>query len=162
MRTIESKNDFISWASEVNRGITLARKCDMQDIYAHTTVANIDKFFLEADGERKLILCSINNCMAFEEVERLIVVLAKDQARKQLARHYGQLEKEEYALQARIKTFEESKKPIFKRIEELRREAGYFLERTNHFRTLYQQEATKLQQYQDKANKFDTLKNILS
>jgi hypothetical protein len=72
MRTIKSKEDLVQWAREVNP--------DYQDYYMHSDLKAIDKWFIETNGDRKLILCSVFNTMSYDEVERLLLVWAKNKA----------------------------------------------------------------------------------
>ena len=80
MRTIKSTEELVQWAKEVNQGLTTKQKPDYQDYYAHSAVKDIEKWFIETNGDRKLILCSVYNTMAYEEVERLMLAWAKHKA----------------------------------------------------------------------------------
>lgn len=92
MKRIETKEDMLQWAREANSGVTIQRKCDLQDVYAHSAVADLDAAFIAAEGERKLIICAVNNTMAFEEVERLLVVLAKHKAAAEREALYAEVD----------------------------------------------------------------------
>jgi hypothetical protein len=141
MRTIESKEDFVQWADEVNRGLTTKQKPDYQDYYAHSDQKDLGRWFVELNGKRNLILHSVLNTMAYEECERLMLAWAKhkaqgiiDQEAEELnnthSKKMGELEawkddlrKFSDNLERRKGIFEESKKPIHKRIETLRKTA---------------------------------------
>jgi uncharacterized protein YoxC len=78
IKHIASKEDLLAWARFINGGCySLHDKCDLQDIYARSQRDDLDKFFIECEGDRKLVICSVNNVMAFDEVEHLLSVLAK-------------------------------------------------------------------------------------
>jgi hypothetical protein len=142
VRTIQSKEDLVQWAKEVNNGLSIKQKPDYQDYYAHSTRADINKFFIEANGERALIVCSVHNCMAYEEVERLLTVLANHKARKvineeieyyanQGAARLNALNKDREIFEAEKRSFKESMKPYHKRLAALRKR-NEFLEARHH------------------------------
>ena len=123
MKRIESKEDLIKWARAVNQGLTIKQKCDFQDIYAHSKEADLKEFFIEAKGERSLIVCSINNVMAYETVEKMLLYLARHKAEtiinKELEEHDERYRKRFVELEKREAIFEEGKRAIYKRIREL-------------------------------------------
>lgn len=92
MKTITTKEDLLQWAKEVNFGVSLPRKCDLQDVYAHSKQSDIDRLLIECEADRKLIICSVYNCMAFGEVERLLNVLARHKCEKRMEIEYELLD----------------------------------------------------------------------
>jgi hypothetical protein len=179
MRTINSKEDLVQWANEVNRGLTTKQKPDYQDYYAHSIQKDLDKWFLEANGERKLILCSVYNTMAYEEVERLLLVWAKEKAQRIIDRDMEETNKyyeeqcaklatREKALSAKEQAFQECKKPIHKHIAGLR-ERNTFLEqsfsrmRANEVTLVEDKRAYQRQakEYSEKAARLDSIREQL-
>lgn len=164
----ESKDDMIKWAREINFGVSVNRKCDMQDEYAHTTHEDINRFFIEAEGDRKLVLCGVYNCMAFDEVERLLSVLARHKVSKQMKLEYAELDKRESALAARERAQQDSRKPYYKKLAELNKTIEGLrrvnADLTNGFsRIKEERNAAKLDalQYEIEAEKYRKIKELL-
>jgi hypothetical protein len=118
---IESVADLVAWAKAVNMSLSPKDIPDAQDIYAHSGYNDIARFFIEAEGDRKLILCSVHNVMPHEEVERLLKALAQHKVNKEMEYYYAEHEKKETALNARINAFQDVMKPYHKKLETLRR-----------------------------------------
>jgi septal ring factor EnvC (AmiA/AmiB activator) len=116
MKKIETVNELLAWAQRINnRSYTIKEKCDLQDIYARSQRTVLDKLFIEAESERKLVICSVNNVMAFDEVEHLLDVLAKHKARKQweidnaeIEKRYSELSHKEYTFEQAVKSNEKT------------------------------------------------------
>jgi len=157
MKSIQSKDDFLAWAREINQGVSLSRKCDLQDVYAHSKVADIDKFFIECNGDRKLIICSVNNCMAFEEVERLLTVLAKHKVNEMVREEQAELDKswrEVADAQGEVGRLKSKVAELETRINVYQVEVA----RINKIAWDYQ---VKANEYRINSEKFDTLKSLL-
>jgi hypothetical protein len=57
IKHIASKEDLLAWARFINGGsYSLHDKCDLQDIYARSQRDDLDKFFIECEGDRKLVV----------------------------------------------------------------------------------------------------------
>jgi hypothetical protein len=123
-KTISSKDELLQWAREINNGLAsdVKRKCDYQDYYMRATRADLDRWFLESDMDRRLVICSVNNVLAFDEVERLLGVLARAKVERAYEESERDIDKRYVELAAKERIFEECKKPIFKRIASLKRE----------------------------------------
>jgi len=169
MKRIESKDDFIKWAKEINAGITEKRKCDMQDIYAYSGRNDLDRFFIESEGERKLIICGVNNIMAFEEVEHLLNILARHKCNKQMEAEYKELDRRDAALAARERAQQDSRKPYHKKLRELQDTINR-LSLANHnltencSRVKQERDTLKLEVLQNEidAEKFRTIRTALT
>ena len=169
MKTIESTKDLLTWSREINAGITLSRKCDMQDVYAHSKQSDIDKFFIESDTDRRLVLCSVYNTMSYEEVERLLRVLAKHKLNEMIREEQTTLDKEWSDLAAAKATLEESKRAIYRRINQLEKKAEKaeivklsYLERYNRTSTELGTMTRLCHSYKSKADKYESIKSLLA
>lgn len=162
MKAISNSKDLIEWAREINFGVDLHRKCDLQDIYAHTKQTNIDKFFIESELDRRLVICSISNAMSFDEVERLLSVLARYKCEKILQNEEKRLADSYSDISRRETMLEKNKRSIARKISEYRKESEYFKERTSHFRELYQRENLKRLKAQDNSKRFNIIKRALT
>lgn len=168
MKRIESVTDFIQWAKEVNAGITEKRKCDMQDIYAHSSRNELDRFFIESEGDRKLIICSVNNVMAFDEVEHLLNQLARHKCNRQMEQEYKELDRREGALAARERAQQDSRKPYHKKlaslqktITDLQQKNAELIARSERMRTERNAAQIDALNYEIKAQKYDAIKEAL-
>jgi chromosome segregation ATPase len=174
IRQIETAADLMQWADAVNTGILNIPKCDMQDIYARSQQETIDKLFIEST-ERALILCSVYNTMSYDEVERLLKVLAHSKVQKQMQLEYAELDERikeidnRAAAQAnREHEFKNMMKPYHKRLETLKRDNAQ-LER--HIKQLADQEQNAVMnmraakqetyEYRAKAEKYDAIRAAL-
>lgn len=147
-RKIETKEQMLEWAKEIN--FLNPIKCDMQDIYAHSKREDLDRFFIELEGERKLVICSVNNVMAFEEVEHLLSVLAKHKVSQQMKIEYKELDE-------RISEFESTKNDyteMNEKIVEIEIEL-------NGSRKEYNKLYTDSRVWKEKARKYDAIKEAL-
>lgn len=168
-RSIETSEQLLQWAQAVNSGLTDKEIPDAQDIYAHSNRDNIDKFSLESGQDRKLVVCSVRNVMDFAEVERLLSVLARAKATKQMELEYAELDMREALLTSRERAFRESMKPFHKRMAELR-ERNEFLERA--YGQLQAQENCAVEnmraakreanEFRGKAEKYDAIRSLLA
>ena len=126
---------LLKWSSAVQYDLAKpAARCDYQDDYAHAGHETIDKAFNDAtQDERRLILCAVYNTMAYDEVERLLLVRAKavrQAERAELYRDFDQVEtartdeldRREATIFKREITFQEMKKPYHKRLADQRRQ----------------------------------------
>jgi len=173
MKRIESKEDMVKWAREVNSGLTQKAKCDYQDIWAHSSRVDIDRFFIEANGDRKIIVCSVYNTMAYEEVEHLLTVLAKHKANKIIDKEIEEYNKvydtRSYELLVREKAFSDCRKSYWKRIKSLRVKSEHLTTRTSWLESEVEEKREVIRrlqgevlQHKTKARKFDELQSLLS
>jgi predicted RNase H-like nuclease (RuvC/YqgF family) len=162
MKTIQSVKDLIEWAEEINRGVSISRKCDMQDIYAHSQQLAIDKYFIAAEGQRRLIICSVNNTMAFEEVERLLKVLAKHHVNSLLNQEQDDLDAAWRKLAEEKNAFENAKKQIYRKITWLNETINGLAKTVDFCKKERIELSNKLAEFKEKAKKFDALKKILA
>jgi len=125
MERIETKEEMIAWAQAVNSGITVKQKCTYQDIWAHSNPATLNRLFIECDGHRNVITCSVYNTMAYETVEALLLHWAQVKAGKIIDKemeHYNtEIMKRESALNKREASFKDCLKGYWKRIQDLRK-----------------------------------------
>lgn len=168
MKTIQTREDLIKWAREVNCGLGMAKKADYQDIYAHSFEEDIERFFLDSASDRALILCSVYNTMSYDTVEKLLKCLVRAKVQKQMKDEYEELDKRESALAKRESSFKESMKPFHQKMTKLRKR-NEFLECA--FSDLQSREAflvednralkREVNDLEAKASKYDTLRELL-
>jgi len=162
MKTIQTIDDFMAWAREINSGISLARKCDMQDIYAHSKQSDINKLFIDSNTDRKLVLCSVYNVMAYDEVERLLKVLAKHKTKELIEAGHEELNKEWFEIRKGQAALLEAKRHIYKKINELEKTNARLKAKLNSMSAFVDESIIKIKEYKSKALKFDRLKKLLS
>lgn len=158
MKRIQSKQDFLAWANEINRGVSLSRKCELQDVYGHSTVAEIDQAFIDADGDRALIICSVTNNQSFGEVERLLKVLAKHKVNELLKQEQDELDKSWKEVAKEKSEVAEMQN----RIDYLETRIGVYQSEVTRINQLACEYKIKSEEYKTKAEKFDALKAILA
>jgi len=117
MKTIETTEQLITWAKEVNNGVSLSRKCDLQDIIGHSNKETLKKLFIAANGSRNLITCSFYNTMSYDFVEEMLLALAKHKAQALIDKESERLETEWTKREERL---EDGKKAIYKKIATLK------------------------------------------
>jgi hypothetical protein len=168
LNSIQSKDDLVQWAKEVNFGISTEQKCRYQDIYAHSNKDDIEKFFIETVSDRALILCSVYNTMSYDTVEQLLKHLAWHKMSEQMKIEYEELDKKVSTLAAKERAFQESMKPFHKRMSELRKR-NEFLEHA--FSDIKAREAylvedsralkREVKDLEAKAFRYDTIRELL-
>ncbi len=169
MKRIETMEDLLKWSREINYNPMNNKICDYQDVYVHSQVETIDRLFIESLGNRSLIIRSVINCMSFDEAERLLKVLAHHKVSEQMKIEYEEFYKLENNLIAREKTFQESKKPIFKRINSLRLQIKHLQDRNDYLTTSLlnkdnraHESEKRARQYQNKAKRYEIIVSMLS
>jgi len=177
LKRITTDEELLIWAKAVN--FQNFPTCDMQDIYAHSEQKTIDRLFLEMKADRKLIICSVYNTMAYEEVERLLIVLSNAKAQQRMEVEYkefdevtalkhAELNKRADTLSRQEATFKEVMKPYHKRLNEMKHKAETLqahnaslqrqLASMNAARVEARKEATE---YHEKAEKYDAIRAAL-
>jgi uncharacterized protein YhaN len=159
---IAKAEDFIAWAKDVNNGTPIAKKCDLQDVYGRSRRCDIDSAFIAAEGERRLILCAVNNVMAFEEVEHLLSVLARHKTNSLLKEECAELDEKTAALAKERATFEDEKKSLLGQIATLQASLNESLQVVKTLNTKNNELGTKVCEYKVKAENFDFLKKIIT
>jgi hypothetical protein len=168
IKKIESVADMLAWAKAVNSGLSINEKCEAQDIYARSLRADLDKFFIASEGERKLVICSVNNVMAFDEVEHLLLKLAQHKVDKEMEDHlaiiterYNELHGKEYEFNRKVAEAEKAKADL----EQTNRDLSAFVDRLEASRAALQKEILQLRQEMaenaDKARRYDTIQEAL-
>jgi hypothetical protein len=161
MRTIGTEQDFLRWAQEINSGVTIARKCDMQDIYAHTPQNTITSLFL-ASNDRKLLLCSIYNTMAYDEVERLLKELARQKTNELLREEQDDLDTHYALIQTREVALIEAKRAIYRKISDLEKANRRQAERIEKLEINLLSAKERNKRLEASARKFDLIKKVLA
>lgn len=166
---IETKEDMINWANAVNSGMTISEKCDYQDIFAHSNIETINTLFMEMNRERRLILSSVYNTMAYETVESLLLHYAKTKGNKIVndtiedqMNQVNQMRLDVYTRENRLK---DCLKGYWKRIkdlrtsnEELKRREASYLQQIDSLRTQLRHAGI----YKVKSDKYDAIKGLLA
>jgi len=173
MKQIETKEDMIKWATAINNGpVSITDKCDYQDVWAHSSRNLLDRLFIEASGSRNLIICSVHNTMAYEEVEHLLKTWATYQANKVIDRelelYLADHMKRETELHRKEQAFDEGKRTIYRRIKKLKQRTDRALEinaqltkRIEQYRNDTNAANRHANEYEQKACKYDTIKAAL-
>lgn len=173
LKRIESKEDMLRWAKEVNNGITIKQKCDYQDIWARSNREDLNKFFIENNGDRALILCSIHNTMAYDEIETLLLHLAKVKAQKIIDKEIeyystdylkklGDITKRENSLKDCLKGYWKRIALLRKSNIELRRRDTYRDQEISNYKERIRKLQSEVYEYKEKADKYDTMKRLLT
>lgn len=159
---IATAEDFIAWAKDINNGMPISKKCDLQDVYGHSRRCDIDSAFIAAEGERRLILCAVNNVMAFEEVEHLLSVLAKHKTNTLLKEECAELDEKTIALAKERAAFENEKKSLLGQISTLQASLNESLQVVKILNDKSDEFGRKIDEYKVKAENFDFLKKIIT
>ncbi|HNS55597.1 MAG TPA: hypothetical protein PKO34_00970 [Smithellaceae bacterium] len=124
MKFIETTEQLIAWAKEVNNGVSLSRKCDLQDIIGHSNTERLKELFISANGSRNLITCSFYNTMSYDFVEEMLLALAKHKAQALIDKESERLETEWterfVLLEKREERLKDGKTVIYKKIATLK------------------------------------------
>lgn len=170
---IENIEQLIAWAGFINRGfLTPGNKCELQDIYAHSGYNELAEMFMECK-DRKLVLCSVYNTMGYDEVERLLKYFAKQKGEeivnREMEARLESLNKREIELLQKEQTFKDCRKSYWKRINKLQTKLDKTLKDNKEGERIITNLThdnidlrRKLKEYQEKAEKFDTIKNSLA
>jgi len=173
MNKIENIEQLIAWAGFINKGfLTLENKCELQDIYAHSGYNELAEMFMQCK-DRKLVLCSVYNTMGYDEVERLLKHFAKQKGKeivnREMETQLETLDKREIELLKKEQAFKDCRKSYWKRINKLQTKLTITLRENEGkemaIQCLFKEIAEykkRLKKYQEKAEKFDTIKNSLA
>ena len=92
MKRIENITDFIVWSKEVNLSTI---QCDLQDIYARTTPAELNELFWNASkNEKHLIIFAVNKAMGGEALLLLLHSYISYVANREIIEHIDAYNKE--------------------------------------------------------------------
>jgi len=175
LKRIESVEDMVKWATDINNGVGTLEKtrCDYQDTWAHSTKEDLERFYLEANGKRNLITCSVNNVMGYDAVEALLLCWATSKANKIIDTELQEMnetyDKRSGELREKETAFAECRKGYWKRIATMQRtidnqnaKAGYRERELKECRERNKVLIGYAHQAQDKAEQLDKLKAILT
>lgn len=162
------------WANAINNNpMSISEKCDFQDIWGHSDRKTIDRLFIEANGSRSLIICSVHNVMAYDEVEHLLKTWATDKANKIInaeletltadhIKKYNEVVRQE-------NTLKEGKRAIYRKIASLNdrqarmdRQKTELLKRLEECRQETRSAKQEIKEYREKAAKYDAIKQALT
>jgi len=133
MNKIENIQDFITWSKEVNLHTTYLL-CDLQDIYARTTPAELNSLFWDmSKNEKHLIIFAVNKAMGGEALLSLLQNFISKRINNEIEAHREQWNNEwskittkEYALEIDREGYENRIKQLEKDNEYLTKKlAGY-------------------------------------
>lgn len=137
---------------------------DFQDVIGQSTMSDMFDYYHALEiPVRHTFIWACSTCLAmdtFLEIIRMVVCQSVIIAEEE--RLYKQYNDKAESVTRESTELHESKRTIYKKLRELNSSVEYFTERTSHFRTLYQQEATKREQAQKDATKYRQIKNLLS
>ena len=173
MKTIESKEDMISWAKTINMGVTIKQKCDLQDVWAHSNPDKLKTMFMELNGERRLVLSGVYNTMSYEAVEELLLHYAKTKGNKsvndEIEREMTEINKMRSDIFKRENSLQDCLKGYWKRISDLRRSNDELKRRdTMRMETIANLQAqlryarNEALEYKARADKYDRIKSALT
>lgn len=172
MKKIETTEDMIFWAKNVNNGLSTAQKCNYQDTWGHSNPDTLKKLFIECESDRALIICSLHNTMSYDTVQDMLFHLARTKAQKivdeEIEHYNNELIKKEKDLTERKASFTDCLKSYWKRIKDLRNEVTRInkdKERAYDISIQLRRENADLrkemQQYKKDAENFKMIKGLL-
>ena len=171
-QTITNAAELVQWATYINNSIGMmnaGEKADLQDVYARSLRADLDNAFIFSNNERKLVICSVNNLMAFEEVEHLLSFLARHKVNQERQELYNDFDKRESNLDTRERTFKDMMKPYHKRLADMKHKMAMLetqavsLQRLADNRLEETRKARKdANEYHEKAIKLDAIRAALA
>ena len=180
MKKIETYEQLLDWAKRANTPLTTKQRCDMQDEFMHTDLNTMKGFVEEACNhtdkyDRRNILFGIMKLLSDETLATYIGVWARTVYERQreidekdLIKRWNDLEEANRRLTIKKQIFEDSKKPIHKRIRALRKEierlkqANSWLEKNrDNFENLYHELQCQLREDQQAASHLRRIKSIL-
>ncbi len=172
-KRITTKEEMVQWAREVNNGLSTKQKCDYQDIWARSERDTLDKLFIESNGERNLIVCSVHNTMAYDEIEHLLKTWAVYQANKVVEKEMeacnNEWNKRQEVVTAQENALYDAKKSYWKRIIKLRRAMSNLVARNSYLQTdldncrkVNARLCRENGELKDKASRYDGIKSLLA
>lgn len=174
IKKIETKEDMLMWATAINNNpMSISEKCDFQDIWARSDRKTLDRLFIESNGSRNIIICSVHNTMSYEEVERLLKTWATDKANKIINTELETLTSDHMTklneVNRRENAINSCLKGYWKRIADLRRSNSELKRRNDanlteidRLRGLLRTANENTRLYKEKADKYDTIKTLLA
>lgn len=173
IKKIETKEDMLAWANAINNHpMSISEKCDFQDIWARSDRKTLDRLFIESNGSRNIIVCSVHNTMSYEEVEHLLKTWAADKANKIINAEIetltsdhmtklNEVNRKENALNGCLKGYWKRIADLRKSNAELKRRNDAHLNEIDHLRGLLRMANENSRLYKEKADKYDTIKALL-
>ena len=121
-KKIETVEDMMAWANDVNRGLSAAAKCDYQDYWGHSSDNLVKRLFVECPDHR-MVLHAVFVNQSYEQVENLLNYLARTKANDIINEEWDKREKDisdrAKAITNREKTFNECIKSYWKKMREV-------------------------------------------
>jgi predicted nucleic acid-binding Zn-ribbon protein len=130
-RKIETKEEFLSWAKEVNTCLSVKVKCDLQDVFARSNFDDLKKMFLATDNEydKQLLTLSICKAQGEETAYRFMKSWARRQAQICIDENEANIQAEYDKLNKAIYAFQDERAGIEKELREAKEEVlAYQLE----------------------------------
>ena len=119
MYKIDTENNFLLWALEVNRS---SKMCGLQDIYAHSMPDVLNRLFFDmSKNDKHLIVFAIQKCMGSESLLSLLQSFISQKVSAEVIQHIDAYNKEISNDRAQIAIEEkaiEEKKQYIEHIEE--------------------------------------------
>jgi len=141
MHKIDTENNFLIWALEVNRS---HKMCDLQDIYAHSMPDVLHRLFFDMSKNNKhLVVFAIQKCMGSESLLSLLQSFISKRINNEIEAHleqwnneWSKIKTKEYALKIDREGYEN-------RIKQLEKDNEYLTKKL----TGYQGELPKLHRH---------------
>lgn len=176
MYRIETKQDMIQWATEINNGLgtmDMATKCNYQDVWGHSEYNTVKNLFCSLNGERALIAQSIFNVMGYDALEDMVRNLAKSKAQQiiddEMNYYNKEYEARDKALSSREAALKDSLKTYWKRITSLKETIAALktkndalIQRNEELHKVNASHHAKIAENQFKADSYDTIKRLLA
>ena len=174
IKRIESKEDMLKWARAINNNpLSIAEKCDFQDAWARSNYKDLERFFMECNGDRKLVLCGVYNTMSYDEVERLLLHYAKTKGNEIVNKAYDsemvEVNKMRSDVFKRESTLKDCLKSYWKRIASLRKDNASLRAQVERMSTVRQEMLATINmlnkqrdELKSKADKYDSIKSLLA
>ena len=92
MYKIDTENNFLLWALEVNRS---SKMCGLQDIYAHSMPDVLNRLFFDmSKNDKHLIVFAIQKCMGSESLLSLLQSFISQKVSAEVIQHIDAYNKE--------------------------------------------------------------------
>ena len=121
-RMIETKEEFLVWAKEVNACMSAKVRCDLQDVFARSSFDLLKKLFLESENEKQILTFSISKAMGEDTCYKFIKAWALKKAHEAIEEEQADINLKYAALWEKQKAFEEGKKQVDLIINSLQRD----------------------------------------
>jgi len=127
MKKIETTEDLVQWASQVNHADTKTL-CDLQDVFCRSTEGELKALFLQsAEGDKELLVFAIGKAMGSATLLQFIKVVARAKAErvlmeegKELEDGFSKLAQDRHDFEQEIRNLRDRNRDFGQQVEDLR------------------------------------------